>query len=115
MVRTTVERGVATSTLEEDIIDQFGTAKSRAHLIARDQISKFNGKLHELRQREAGVSKYTWSTSKDERVRDKHRAVDGKVFSWDDPPPVGNNGERLHPGEDYQCRCVALPVLEEFL
>lgn len=115
MVRSSVERGSATGTLEQEIIGQFGTAKSRAHLIARDQISKFNGKLHELRQREAGVREYIWSTSKDERVRDKHMAVDGQKFSWSDPPPVGNNGERLHPGEDYQCRCAALPVLEEFI
>ncbi len=115
MVRSTVERGVSTEKLTQDILDQFEVTRSRAHLIARDQISKYNGKLTELRQREAGVSRYVWSTSKDERVRPKHTAVDGQIFSWDNPPPVGNDGEKLHPGEDYQCRCCALPILEEFL
>jgi len=104
MVRHTVERGVSTSTLEEEIYAQFEVTNSRAHLIARDQISKYNGKLTELRQTGAGVKEYIWSTSKDERVRSRHAAVDGQTFSWSEPgPPVGNNGEHLHPGEDFQC------------
>lgn len=102
MVRHSVESGVATASMEQDIIDEFDVARHRAHLIARDQISKYNGKLTELRQKEAGVSRYDWSTSRDERVRPRHAAVDGQRFSWDDPPPVGNKGEKLHPGQDYQ-------------
>ena len=115
MVRSTVERGVSTETLTGQIFDEFDVTRRRAHLIARDQVSKYNGKLHELRQRESGVKEYIWSTSKDERVRPRHAAMDGKKVSWDDPPPVGSNGEKLHAGEDFQCRCVSLPVLDEFL
>ena len=115
MVRATVEQGVSTQKLTRDVYDQFDVTRSRAHLIARDQVSKYNGKLTELRQKEAGVREYEWSTAKDERVRPKHAAVDGRRFSWSDPPAVGSNGERLHPGQDYQCRCTALPVLDEFI
>ena len=115
MVRATVEQGISTENLTGRIFDEFDVTKSRAHLIARDQVSKFNSSLHEVRQKSAGVTKYIWSTSKDERVRPRHAAMDGKIVSWDDPPPVGNNGERLHVGQDYQCRCVSLPILEEFL
>jgi len=123
MVRFSAESGVSTDKLKKNIIESFGVPEKRAKLIARDQISKFNGKLTELRQTEAGVKEYDWSPSNDERVRERHRlsflsqyAIDGKArFRWSDPPPVGNNGERLHPGQDYQCRCASLPVLEEFL
>jgi len=115
MVRATVERGVSTEALTGQIFDEFDVTRSRAHLIARDQVSKFNSSLHEVRQKSAGVTKYIWSTSRDERVRPRHAAMDGKTVSWDDPPPVGNNGERLHVGQDFQCRCVSLPQLDEFL
>ena len=115
MVRTTVERGVSTETLTSQIYDQFDVTKSRAHLIARDQISKYNSSLHEMRQKSAGVTKYIWSTSKDERVRTLHQELDGKTFSWDDPPISGTSGERFPPGFPINCRCVALPILEEFL
>lgn len=110
MVRNTVEHGISTRKLEGEILEDFGgmihnqleMTRSRAHLIAKDQIAKYNSSLHELRQREAGVTKYIWSTSKDERVRPKHAAMEGKIVSWDDPPPVGVHGEKLHVGQDYQ-------------
>lgn len=93
--------------IAEDIVNQFGVTERRAALIARDQVAKFNGNLTQLRQKAVGVTKYIWSSSGDERVRPEHQERDGKIFSWDDPPPGG------HPGEDIACRCVALPVFEE--
>ena len=46
-------------------------------------------------------------------MRDSHRHLNGKRFSWNDPPVVdARTGRRCHPGQDYQCRCVALPVFD---
>lgn len=87
--------------------DSVTNAKARANLIARDQVSKLNGQLMQLRQKEIGVKSYTWRTVGDGAVRDSHAELDGKTFSWDEPPSVG------HPGDDYQCRCTAEPNLAE--
>ena len=46
---------------------------------------------------------YIWRTRGDSKVRKEHAANNGKVFSWDNPPPTG------HPGDDYGCRCTAEP------
>lgn len=96
----------------QDIIDNVedieGSSEARADLIARDQTSKFNSSLNEARQTEVGVNKYVWSTSLDERVRESHAEKEGEVFSWDDPP-----ADTGHPGQDIQCRCVALPYFDE--
>lgn len=81
---------------------------SRAKLIARDQVSKLNGALTQGRQRDIGVEGYIWRTVGDERVRETHQEVDGDYYSWDDPPAETDGN---HPGEDYQCRCWAEPVL----
>lgn len=83
-------------------------ARTRANykLIARDQISKLNGQLTMLRQRDVGVEQYTWRTSRDERVRDSHRANADKMFRWEEPP-----SDTGHPGQDFQCRCYAEPDL----
>ncbi len=81
---------------------------SRAKLIARDQTQKLNASINSYRQRSAGVTSYEWSTSNDERVRDTHAANEGKVFQWGNPPP-----ETGDPGDDVQCRCVAVPVIPE--
>jgi SPP1 gp7 family putative phage head morphogenesis protein len=95
--------------------DRVGVSKSRGTLIARDQVTKLNGKITEHRQRSAGVKKFTWSTSEDERVRkdvewsasdgregsEAHAELDGKVFDWDDPPIL--DGEVSTPGQPIQC------------
>jgi len=92
-----------------DIFDTYEVSKSRANLIARDQVGKLQGQLTELRQKEIGIDEYIWRTAGDGRVRESHQANEGKTFKWSDPPATG------HPGQDYQCRCYAEPVLSKFL
>lgn len=106
-VTSAVQTGRRSSELAKDIEGRYSVTQSRAKLIARDQISKLNGQITEQRQTSVGVTRYMWSASGDERVRDTHRANDGQVFEWKRPPATG------HPGQDYQCRCVAIPVFDE--
>ncbi len=89
------------------IVERFGVAESRAMTIARDQVGKWHGNLNRMRQIDAGVTEYTWSTSQDERVRPEHAARNGKRFKWDAAPADG------HPGQPIRCRCVARPVIPE--
>ncbi len=100
--------GLRVEDLRAQIMDRFGVGESKADLLARDQTLKLNANITQARQRGAGVEKYIWTTSGDERVRDEHAELEGEVFSWDNPPSVG------HPGEDIQCRCTAFPIIEEF-
>jgi SPP1 gp7 family putative phage head morphogenesis protein len=93
--------------LRDDLIERGNVSESRAELIARDQTLKLNGAINKARQESVGVERYTWSTSGDERVRDEHAALDRETFSWGSPPSVG------HPGEDIQCRCIALPIIDD--
>lgn len=100
--------GLRAEELADQIRASTGVSESRAALIARDQTLKLSGNLTQARQVAAGVTSYIWSTSNDERVRPEHEALSGETFSWDAPPDVG------HPGEDIQCRCVAIPIISEF-
>jgi SPP1 gp7 family putative phage head morphogenesis protein len=101
-----------TSEVYDIMAERTDVTDSRAKLIARDQVAKLNGQLTQQRQRDIGVEGYIWRTVGDERVRDTHEEVDGQYFSWDNPPSETDDN---HPGEDYQCRCWAEPVLPEFL
>lgn len=47
------------------------------------------------------TSYYIWRTRGDGKVRKSHTANNGKIFAWENPPKTG------HPGEDYNCRCIA--------
>lgn len=110
MVQRGVRSGQSVQNLTKDIQERTGVTKSRARLIARDQVSKLNGQLTELRQTNIGIKSYIWNTSGDERVRARHKANDGKTFSWNKPPPFTG-----HPGWDYQCRCWAEPIFDEII
>lgn len=90
----------------EELERRRGITRRHARLLARDQTTKATGKLTELRNRQIGLRRYEWSSSGDARVRPSHAALDGRVIPWDEPPAVG------HPGQDIQCRCVALPVID---
>jgi SPP1 gp7 family putative phage head morphogenesis protein len=103
--------GRSTTNIVKELQRQYGMDKRHAQLIARDQTAKLNSNITQSQQRDAGVNKYKWSTVGDGRVRDSHDALDGEIFSWDDPPET-DDGRRCHPGEDYQCRCCAIPVFD---
>lgn len=86
---------------------RFKTAKARAEMIGRDQVSKLNGTLNRYRQMGAGVKRFIWRTVGDGRVRDSHAYLNTKEFTWAD----GAGG--LYPGDDYNCRCFAEPIFDD--
>ena len=59
-----------------------------------------------LQQDVLGATQYIWRSLDDTNVRTAHRDYDNEVYSWDAPPPGG------HPGEDFNCRCWAEPVID---
>lgn len=102
------------------IKQRYGVSVRKAKFLARNETSIFMSKYHEQRYAEAGVTEYIWSTSHDSRVRpalgthgsDNHRVLDGRTFSFKNPPVVDPaKGRRANPGQDYNCRCVAIPIL----
>ena len=110
-------RGLNNRDIEKIITTEFGMARRRAKLIARDQAASFNGDLNRIRQQGMGVTEYVWSTSLDERVRGNpdgkypnarpsHWVREGKTFQWSSPPSDG------HPGQPINCRCTARAVIE---
>lgn len=108
-----VTTGRRASQLEKFISKKYAASKNKARFLARQETSLLLSKMREARYGNAGIFKYQWSTSKDSRVRDRHAHLDGMVFTWDDPPVVDLvTGRKANPGEDFNCRCVAIPIIE---
>jgi SPP1 gp7 family putative phage head morphogenesis protein len=99
--------GKTSDDLAEEIVKRGDVSQSRAELIARDQTLKLNANITKLRCTNAGITKYVWNTSHDERVRDTHRELDGQTFDF---PTGAPSLDGLNPGEDFQCRCVSIPI-----
>lgn len=102
-------RGMHPNDLRDLIIERTNATKRKASLWARDQVLKFNAAVTKERHKQLGVEEYVWTTSQDERVRERHRQFAGRTFPYNDPP-LSDSGKPVNPGEDYQCRCIAFPV-----
>lgn len=100
--------GETVGQLQKKLKHELGVTDSRARLIARDQTAKLNAELNKKRHQQAGIEEYIWRTSKDERVRDRHKKINGKKFKYGEPTPAEQG---LEPGQPIQCRCIAQAVV----
>lgn len=120
-----IVNGLSPRKLKEQIMKATeGLSEKHCKLLARDQMGKLNGNITEAQMQEIGLDLYVWSTAYDDRVRDSHAAMEGLLCRWDDASVCSyDNGKTweprpsgavdLHPGQDIQCRCVALSFYPE--
>jgi SPP1 gp7 family putative phage head morphogenesis protein len=121
-LRQTVEKHVFTGNrydrLRKEIQKSFGVTENKAKFLARQETSLLMAKLKETRYEAAGVTEYKWACvvgSPLHPVRPSHKILEGKIFSWSNPPITTAPGEparRNNPGQDYNCRCFAIPVVK---
>lgn len=102
-----VKKGQSISDMRQDLVDRIGMTKNRAQFIAVDQTGTIFGQMTAKRHQAMGVNQFEWVDAGDNRVRPKHRDLNGHTFSYDNPPSEGL------PGEPYRCRCVAYPIFYE--
>jgi len=116
-VEDAFEAGTHPATLAEEMSDAYEVSVNDARRIARDQLGKLNADVTQARHEEIGVTRYTWRTSRDGRVRDNHVDLEGVVCSYDDPPMGGGTTAREagHPGSGIECRCYPEPYLQDII
>lgn len=94
-----------------DSIGRFIPAKRRAEMLARTEMIRAHhlANIQEYRNwgLEGVVVKGEFRTAGDDRVCPACAALEGKIFTLDEIEPL----IPLHP----QCRCMALPYVEEFI
>jgi SPP1 gp7 family putative phage head morphogenesis protein len=116
-----ITAGMDRRELRDYIEGRLGVSRDRAKFIARQETSLYISNLKESGYRSAGIEKYRWKAiggrRGDGRTREEHMNAHGKEFFWDhskNQNPVRNSkGQPVHPGIDFGCRCVAIPIVEE--
>lgn len=122
LVQKNALEGLKEGSLVDVIRKQFNVTFNKAKFLARNETELFTAKFQEIRLRKLGITKYKWSATgfeghKDARTREAHwemseRSRKGEIFDYSKPPLLGSNGQMCNPGEDYNCRCRAIPVIE---
>ncbi len=116
-VQKVILSGNRYETLVSGIQDVYGVTERKARFLARQETGLLMAKFKESRYTQAGVHEYIWGCvagSKNHPVRPAHKALQGTRHRWDHPPVTTAPGEadrRNNPGEDYNCRCFARPIV----
>lgn len=115
--RLTLE-GIENSTRAREIAAEIMRTEevttSRAVLIARTETSRTATALTQARAEHIGAPGYIWTSSHDGSVRSEHKELDGKFFTWDNPPVADKrSGTRAHAGAIWNCRCWCNVVLND--
>jgi len=105
--------GTRAKEIAEEIARTGEVTRSRSVLIARTEVARTATVLLQARCEAIGSTHYTWETSMDGSVRPGHKAMQGKICEWANPPAVDEGGRimHFHPGEVWNCRCYATPII----
>jgi len=109
------------------IQESYDEAVNKAKFLARQETNLMMAQFKQTRYQDAGSESYIWRCvhrPHDQNpkhhtpgnVRYSHGLLDGKTYRWDTPPITTNPGQpvrRNHPGQDYNCRCFARPLLSK--
>lgn len=112
-VEANTMRGQRSGNLVKMIKETYGASQAKAKFLARQETSLLMSKMRETRYKDLGIERYKWQGMMDERERPDHKVLNGQIFTWSQPPITNRQtGARNNPGEDFGCRCLAIPILE---
>lgn len=113
-MQATVFSGNRYGSAVKTIQDSYGVTENKAKFLARQETSLLMAKFKQTRYQSAGIDFYKWGCvagSKNHPVRPMHLKNKDKVYRWDDPPTVDEQGHKKNPGQDYNCRCFPRPMV----
>lgn len=109
--------GQRLDTLAAAIEANYGVTRNKAKFLAHQESRLMLAAYKESKYAEAGVTKYQWRCvigSAAHPVRPSHKALDGKIFDYTKPPITtapGQPARRNNPGQDFNCRCMDIPII----
>lgn len=106
--------GKSRKDIENYIVKEFGKDQRKARFLARNESAIATTSYLQAKYKDEGFTHYKWITNLDGRERESHRELNGKVFSFDNPPIIDERtGQRGLPAETYNCRCLMSPVINK--
>lgn len=102
-VRHGIRRGLDQEELADLIQQRTGVHRSRAVLIADDQILTAASRAEIDLLKASGFGRYLWQTRLDTKVRSEHAVRQGRIYTW--------RGSDILPGQAIKCRCRAIPAV----
>jgi SPP1 gp7 family putative phage head morphogenesis protein len=114
-IKERVLKGGRYESIVSEIQKSFGVSVRKAKFLARQETMLMTTKFKQVRYESIGADWYVWrcvAGSPNHPVRPMHKKNDGKRFRWDTGAVINEQGEKKNPGQDYGCRCYAVPLVK---
>lgn len=86
----------------------------KVKFLAQNETTIMLAEYKKVTYKEMGFNKFIWRTITDGRERELHKALNGTVWSYDNPPIIDERtGTRGLPGQTYNCRCEQVPYHDD--
>lgn len=105
--------GYRADTVQKMLETEYGIMSRKAKFWARNETALMLAEYKKSTYQEMGFDKFIWKTILDGRERDRHKHLNNKIFSYDNPPVIDDNGNVGLPGQTYNCRCEAIPYNDD--
>ncbi len=113
-IQELVLKGYRTDKVQELLQKEYGIMSRKAKFLAQNETTIMLAEYKKVTYKEMGFNKFIWRTITDGRERDLHKALNGTVWSYDDPPVIDERtGQKGLPGQIYNCRCEAVPFHDD--
>jgi hypothetical protein len=118
-LRSNIEKSYFAGNRYGNLIKQIETSydqsANHAKFLARQETKLLTAKYAETRYTDAGLDDYIWKTvvgSPAHPVRHDHAILNNTPQKWSQPPVTNQKTKaRNNPGQDYGCRCRAVPIV----
>lgn len=113
-IQELVLKGYRTDKIQELLEKEYGIMSRKAKFLAQNETTIMLAEYKKVTYQEMGFDKFIWHTITDGRERDLHKALNGTVWRYDDPPIIDERtGQKGLPGQTYNCRCEAVPYMDD--
>lgn len=83
---------------------------NKVKFLAQNETTIMLSEYKKVTYKEMGFDKFIWRTITDGRERELHKALNGTIWSYDNPPIIDERtGQTGLPGQTYNCRCEQIP------
>lgn len=110
-VQQAVLEGYREDKVQKILQQEYKIGAAKAKFLAQNETSIMLAQYRKVTYQRMGFNKFKWVTIMDGKERELHAELNGKIFSFDNPPVIDERlGQRGLPGETYNCRCGIIPV-----
>lgn len=113
-IQELVLKGYRTDKIQELLQKEYGIMARKAKFLAQNETTIMLAEYKKATYQEMGFNKFIWRTITDGRERELHKQLNGTVWRYDNPPIIDERtGNRGLPGQTYNCRCEAVPYMDD--